>query len=257
MRSLSNIIKSGRIRSQSYLDLSQRLVSSNQKLLVDEIEQAESETVNSDDDLIELIGKRREELNRIEEEIQKKLKDADNKVEALLSDAASRCEMMEKEIKDKESEVLAKAHRSRNEMIQQAEVEASQIIEAAQAEKRSLLQSTEGEVVETLITLLKHIISEEMNENVEWLRLVVRKMLMQDQSSDTFKLVVSPYCLQLIEKDQKHFLEGLSKVTTIESNETLNDTSCILETNQGNIEYDVSYGLEKIISEIRILKGLS
>lgn len=257
MRSLSNIIKSGRIRSQSYLDLSQRLVGTNQKLFADEIEQAESEMVNSDDDLIELIGKRREELSRIEEEIQKKLKDADNKVETLLSDAASKCELMERKIKDKESEVLAKAHRSSEEMIQQAEVEASQIIEAAQAEKRSLLQSTEGEVVEILITLLKHIISEEMNENVEWLRLVVRKMLMQDQSSDTFKLVVSPYCLQLIEKDQKHFLEGLSKVTTIESNETLNDTSCILETNQGNIEYDVSYGLEKIISEIRILKGLS
>jgi len=254
---LSNIIKSGRIRNQSYLDLSQRHVSSNQKLYVNEIEQQESEMVNSDDDLIELLHKRKEELNTLEEEIQKKMKDADNKVEALLSDAASRCEMMEKEIKDKESEVLAEAHRNRDEMIQQAEIEASQIIEAAQAEKRSLLQSAEGEVVETLITLLKHIISEEINENVEWLRLVVRKMLMQDRSSDAFKLIVSPHCLQLIEKEQEQFLEGLSKVTAIESDETLNDTSCILETNQGNIEYDISYGLEKIISEIRILKGLS
>ena len=153
--------------------------------------------------------------------------------------------------------MLAEAHEKQNEVIELAKKEADGIIEAAHAEKKALLQSVEGEVVETLITILQHIISEELSENVEWLRLVVRKMLHKEQFVEAIKLVVSPNCLQLIEKDKEHFFEGIPKEIVIESSDALNDTSCILETNQGNIEYDVNNGLNKMISEIKLLKELS
>ena len=256
MRSLSNIIKSARIRSQSFLDLSQRLAS--ESLKDDGMHYSEeNQPISMDDETLDLIHKRKEELDLIEKEIQQKFQDADKKVEEMLAEAALKQQNMEEEAKDKEAKMLAEAHEKQNEVIEHAKKEADGIIEAAHAEKKALLQSVEGEVVETLITILQHIISEELSENVEWLRLVVRKMLHKEQFVEAIKLVVSPNCLQLIEKDKEHFFEGIPKEIVIESSDALNDTSCILETNQGNIEYDVNNGLNKMISEIKLLKELS
>ncbi len=256
MRSLSNIIKSGRIRSQSFLDLSQRPVPEIvEKVYENEFKQ-NVETLHADM-TTELIHKREEELALLEEEIQKKRIEADNKIEEILSEAHTKSEMLLEDAKKQEMELLEEAHQKQAEIIQLAHDEAEQIRQEALNEKQALLVSVEDEVVDTMISLLKHIISEELNENVEWLKLVVRKMLMSDSSTETFKLRVSPYNMQLIEQDETRFMEGISKVTQIKSDESLNDTTCILETSQGNIEYDVNQGLEKMITEIRILKGIS
>ena len=256
MRSLSNIIKSGRIRSQSFLDLSQRPVPEIvEKVYKNEFEQ--NVEILHADMTTELIHKREEELALLEEEIQKKRIEADNKIEEILSEAHTKSEMLLEDAKKQEMELLEEAHQKQAEIIQLAHDEAEQIRQQALNEKQALLVSVEDEVVDTMISLLKHIISEELNENVEWLKLVVRKMLMSDSSTETFKLRVSPYNMQLIEQDETRFMEGISKVTQIKSDESLNDTTCILETSQGNIEYDVNQGLEKMITEIRILKGIS
>ena len=256
MMSLSNIIKGGRIRSQSYLDLSQRVTTEIQRIYedgqCDGLEEADASNQTE-----ELIHKRKKELASIEGEIQKKREDADNKIEELLSEAIAKAQAIEKEAKDKETSLLAEAYQKQAEIIQLASEEAEMIKATAMKEKETLLDSVEGEVVETMISLLKHIISEELKENVEWLRLVVRKMLHADQTTETFKLYVSPCNMQLIQNDQVKFMEGISKITHIESDETLNDTTCVLETSQGNIEYDVNQGLEKMITEMRILEGIS
>lgn len=252
---MSNIIKGGRIRSQSYLDLSQRLKP--EILKIYDERQCETEQVEVFDDSIEKIEERKKELAFLEEEIQKKREEADKQIEEMLAQTIEKCKAMEQQAIDKKAEILAQAQDRQDEMIQLAYDEAETIKKSAYLEKQSLLESVEGEVVETMISLLRHIISEELNENVEWLKLVVRKMLLQDQTTETFKLRVSIHNMQMIERDKAHFMEGISKVTQIESDETLNDTTCVLETSQGNIEYDVSQGLERMMTEIRILKGIS
>lgn len=252
---MSNIIKGGRIRSQSYLDLSQRLKPEVEKVYDNgqcKIEEVEVSNVS-----LELIKEKEKELALIEEEIQNKRKNADKQIEEMLAEAISRCKDMERRASDEKTALLAEAHDRQAEIIQLAQNEAESIKTSAIQEKQALLESVEGEVVETMISLLKHIISEELNENVDWLKLVVRKMLLEDQTTETFKLRVSSYNMKLIEAEKAHFMEGISKVTHIECDETLNDTTCILETSQGNIEYDVSQGLERMITEIRILKCIS
>lgn len=263
MRSLSNIIKSGRIRSQSFLDLSQRSISEIVEKVYGEETGVEVEK-HTTDMTSELIHKRKEELTylegkiaSLEEEIQKKRTEADNKIEEILSKAQAKSEKLLNDAKEEEMKLLEDAHLKQAEIIQLAHDEAAQIKVVAEKEKEALLESVEGEVVDTIITLLKHLISEELNENVAWLKLVVRKMLLCNPAIDTFKLLVSPHNMALIEQDRVDFMEGISKITQIQCDEVLNDTTCILETSQGNIEYDVSDGLEKMITEIRILKGIS
>ena len=257
MRSLSNIIKSGRIRSQSFLDLSQRQLS---EMIVRETYESDlSLNVNSKetDVTTELIHKRKEELYLLEEEIQRKREEANRKIEEILSEAYSKSDLLLNEAAEEKNKVLQEAHQRQAEIIQLAEDEANQIKSSAEKEKQALLESVEDEVVDTMITLLQHLISEELQHNVAWLKLVVRKMLLNDLTTESFKLLVSPHNMILIEQNQTSFKEGISKVTNIECDETLNDTTCILETSQGKIEYDVSQGLEKMITEIRMLKGIS
>ena len=256
MRSLSNIIKSGRIRSQSFLDLSQRPISEIVEKVYEEKSNISIEIPDTDR-MAELIHKRKEELALVEEEIQKKREDADNKIKELLANAHIESEKILNEANAQKAMLLEEAHQKQAEILQLAQGEAENIKALAQEEKKALLESTEDEVVDTMLVLLKHIISEELNHNVIWLKLVVRKMLLNDLSTESFKLVVSPHNMALINKEEARFMEGLSKVTQIQIDETLNDTTCILETSQGNIEYDVSQGLEKIMTEIRILQGIS
>lgn len=257
MRSLSNIIKSGRIRSQSFLDLSQRQLS--EMIARETYESDLSLNVNSKetDVTTELIHKRKEELSLLEEEIQRKREEANRKIEEILSEAYSKSDLLLNEAAEEKNKVLQEAHQRQAEIIQLAEDEANQIKSSAEKEKQALLESVEDEVVDTMITLLQHLISEELQHNVAWLKLVVRKMLLNDLTTESFKLLVSPHNMTLIEQNQTSFKEGISKVTNIECDETLNDTTCILETSQGKIEYDVSQGLEKMITEIRMLKGIS
>ncbi|MBP3887121.1 MAG: hypothetical protein J6F30_05650 [Cellulosilyticum sp.] len=254
---MSNIIKSGRIRSQSFLDLSQRQLS---EMIVRETYESDlSLNVNSKetDVTTELIHKRKEELYLLEEEIQRKREEANRKIEEILSEAYSKSDLLLNEAAEEKNKVLQEAHQRQAEIIQLAEDEANQIKSSAEKEKQALLESVEDEVVDTMITLLQHLISEELQHNVAWLKLVVRKMLLNDLTTESFKLLVSPHNMILIEQNQTSFKEGISKVTNIECDETLNDTTCILETSQGKIEYDVSQGLEKMITEIRMLKGIS
>lgn len=257
MRSLSNIIKGGRIRSHSLLDFSQRPVLDMAQRGYKQTLNMDIEISNRDDETTELIHKRKEELSLLEEEIQKKREEAYDEVNAILSEAHQKSEVLLNSAKEQEEKILKEAHQKQAEIIQLAHDEAEQIKVSANKEKQALLESVEDEIVHTMITMLKHIISEELNANVAWLKLIVRKMITSDPTSDTFKLYVSPKNMQLINQEYACFMEGISKVTEIKSEETLNDTSCILETSQGNIEYDVSQGVEKMITEIRILKSIS
>ncbi len=264
---MSNIIKSGRVRSQSILDLSNRAIPQ-VEILCEELEveshceELEVETVtepilNSEASNLETIREKENELKVLESQIQERLADADNKIEVMLTEAVEKAEAIKKEARDQQTKVIADAYQKQEEILKQAEEEAQNIRRIALDEKKSMLNAVEGEVVEVIITLLQHIISEEMTGHIEWLKLVVRRLLLEEEISEEVTLLVSSHTMTLLEKEKEQFIASLSKLAAIEVNEALNDTTCILVTSQGNIEYDISEGLRKVVSELRILKDLT
>ena len=152
---------------------------------------------------------------------------------------------------------MADAYHKQEEILKQAKEEAMTIRKAASDEKKSMLEAIESEVVEVIITLLQHIISEEVTGHAEWLKLVVRRLLLQEKISEETTLLVSSNTMAYLEKDKDELVANLSKLSAIEVSESLNDTTCVLVTNQGNIEYDINDGLRKVVSELRILKDLT
>lgn len=255
---MSNIIKSGRIRSQSILHLSDRVISQVESIC-EEVEvgiKAEA-ALNDEASNLESISQKENELKALESLLQEKLKEADNKAKGILSEAIEKAKMIEKDAKDNEEKLIADTYRRQEEVLGQAEEEAKAIRKAALDEKQSMLGAVEGEVVEVIIKLLQHIISEEVTGHVEWLKLVVRRLLLQEEINEKVTLLVSSNIMAYLEDDKDQFISSLSKLATIEVNESLNDTTCVLVTNQGNIEYDINEGLRKVVSELRILEDLT
>ena len=205
----------------------------------------------------EAISQKESELKALEALLQEKVAEADNKVEEMISEATKKAQNIEKDARDREAKVIADAYYKQEEIISQAEKEADAIKKAALDEKQSILETIESEVVEVIITLLQHIISEEVTGHVEWLKMVVRRLLLQEEVSEEVTLLVSSNTMALLQEDKDQLIDRLSKLTAIEVDEMLNDTTCVLVTNQGNIEYDINEGLRKVVSELRILKDLT
>ena len=202
------------------------------------------------------LKQKEEELRLLEESLQNKLTLAHTEAEAILAQASKKSQEIEEEAYRLKEKIIQEAYDQQMIIHQQADEAVKEIRKSALDEKEQMLASVEDDVVEVMITLLQHIISEEMNGHIDWLRFVVKRLLRQEEIDDAVTLLVSPHTMEWLEKERESFIEAFSKLAAIEVKDTLNDTTCVLVTNQGNIEYDIAEGLNNVIKELRILKGL-
>lgn len=250
---MSNIIKGARVRSESILDLSSRVFP------VQEESTCKQEDINHDEVILidETIKEKQAELLGLEELIQKQLEEANKRAEEIVNAGYERAKEIESSAQTQAEVIISEASRQQEEMLKNAGERAADIKAHAIAEKEEMLLAVEGEVVETIIKLTQHIISKELVHNTNWIKYLVRKMLMQEAVSEEVILRISNTNKQYLESEKEELIASLSKLAEIEADETLNETTLVLVTSQGNIEYDVSYGLDQVISELRILKSLS
>ena len=258
MRSLSSIIKGGRTRDQGVFDFSVHIP---QKVVVEEV----YEDVVSQEDEMSLmhhvtsktIEEKKAELEALEQQIICRKAEAEQKVDEILSEAYAKAHTLEEEAKIQKTAILSEAYEKQKEILDSAEAELEKIKNDGLQEKAEMLEQVEGEVVETMISLLSHIISDELTYNKEWLLLVVRKMLKRQDIEEDVTLFVSPKSYEALEVHKEEILQEIRKLSDIKIDESMSDSSCKLVTTEGNIEYDVRHGLEKMISELRILKSIS
>ena len=256
---MSSIIKSASIRSQGIIDLSSRghkfpLEPSNEPSDEQVVEEVEANEMRS---VAHLLQEKQEEFARLNSVIQEKLLEATREAECILAKAKEEANQMKEEAVIEKNALLEEAYHQQEEVLRCAEDKVTQIKKEALEEKKAMLEAVEGDVVETIITLLQHIISEELTIGVDWLKMIVRRMLLQEDVGETVTLLISKENMNRLGKEKEALIASLSKLASIEASDTLNDTTCILVTKQGNIEYDINEGLNKMIAELRVLKGLS
>lgn len=256
---MSSIIKSASIRSQGIIDLSSRghkfpLEPSNEPSDEQVVEEVEANEMHS---VAHLLQEKQEEFARLNSVIQEKLLEATREAECILAKAKEEANQMKEEAVIEKNALLEEAYHQQEEVLRCAEDKVTQIKKEALEEKKAMLEAVEGDVVETIITLLQHIISEELTIGVDWLKMIVRRMLLQEDVGETVTLLISKENMNRLGKEKEALIASLSKLASIEASDTLNDTTCILVTKQGNIEYDINEGLNKMIAELRVLKGLS
>lgn len=200
---------------------------------------------------------KREELLIMEQEMQERIKAASKKHDEILAQAHEKANKIEQEAMLERERILSEAYEKEQSLLRQCEEEIKEKHQAALLEKEQLLQSVEGEVVETMIKLLQHIISEEFNSHSEWLLLVVKKMLSSEKIEGKAVLAVSSLQYKQLTQSDEVLSVTLSKLAEIKEDVELSDTTCKLITPEGCIEYDVQQGLEKVVSELRILQRVA
>ena len=248
MRSLSNIIKSGRVRSQTILDLSEHYLIQERLYSEELIEQEEEkeDTKAYDQKVQEQEIYLQQQLLRAKAEVQKMREVAQNEVAQMLQEA-----------RQKANHTLAEAKEQGTKIKSAAEGEAKQIKLKAQEEKVNILGMIEGEVVETIKILLEHIISEEMSYRTDWLYYLVKKMLKESYDGEEIKLTISSQLYDHLSIHEIDKIEHLRDKVTICASESLPRGKCQIDTSQGGLVYDVTEGLQKVLSDVEIMESIS
>nr|WP_302595188.1 hypothetical protein [uncultured Cellulosilyticum sp.] len=272
---MSSIIKSERIRNQSVINLSERFKALHIEYDKVEEEDLTSEShihnnlevsalydqVSSKDNMEEVLAtshqKREEILSEANEAAQKIVEEAKCRAEEILSAALTKAEEIKEETREKQTQLLYETQAKSEKMLEEVNEEVKALKRQAEEEKHALIMSSEGDLVNILQKLLGHIITEEVFENTDWLQCLVRKMIQGCHTKDEIKVCVSQGVFEQLTEDQKKEIQALGEHITIEVRNTLNETTCVVETKLGNISYDVVKGLERVISEIKTLEKLS
>ncbi len=249
MRSLSSIIKGERIRAQSIIDFSSRQLErpTEEEYIKETVEQLSFEEKE------QLVDFKEEKLREIQKLVDAKLEEADHQVRQMLLEAVQKSQAIEEEAKQVKTQMLFEMEQEKARILEEAQRQAELIIAKAHEEKEELIMSTEGELVETLIALLNHIISEEMNYQVDWVKCLVRKMLNKEDISGKVKVIISPILYARLSENELEAIKDISKDLVVETRDNLNETTCMIEFNQGSIVYDIAQGLERVINDTRIL----
>ncbi len=248
MRSLSSIIKGERIRTQGIIDFSTRQVEWST-----EGNDVHTVTEEINKDIEEMSNYKEKQLKEVQEIVDAKLAQANKQVNQILFEAKTKAKAIEEAAEELKNNLLSKALEEKEEILQDAHRQAEEIRADAYKEKNELIMGTEEELVNMLMALLNHIISEEMQYQTEWLKCLVRKMLSKDEILGEVKVIISPILFNRLSEEEIVVIEGIQKGLTIETKDNLNETTCIIEYNQGTIVYDVTQGLERVIKDTRIL----
>lgn len=175
----------------------------------------------------------------------------------LLREAKEEAEQIKQEAFQKKQEILEYARIQEKEIVEEAKEEATHTIEAALQEKHHILSSLESEVVEIIKLLVSHIIHEEIATGYKWLNYIVRKMLVKENLTGDLTVYVSPTLLERLSEKEYNSLKSIKESLKVLSDESMSDTSCIIETLEGSILYDLSEGLDKVLKDLNRLDQLA
>lgn len=243
MRLLSSIIKQGRILQETTIRVGlhteepTRVQSGVEEMLV-----AEKEQINL------LIQEAHENANS-------KIEEAKVQAKEILKQALDENEMIKTQLEEtiKQSQIACQDECGR--LIEVAKGEAMSIVEQAQIERAQLLESAEPEMVEIIEQLLTRIIGDQIT-STKWIEVLVKKMILkEDLTGDITIYVASSYtdeeCSAIETK-----IKQIHTTVNVKEKEDLKQTTCIVETALGSIQYDVADGLEQVLREIHTLKTL-
>ncbi|WP_069997451.1 FliH/SctL family protein [Cellulosilyticum sp. I15G10I2] len=243
---MSSIIKGGRIRNQTVINLSERL----------QITQVEYERSEPLDDEAVLGEQGPEAISLMHLEAQNLLDEAQQKAEIIINNALKEAEEIRKEAAFEKTNLLEDASNKHQLFLEQAREEAAQIVKNAYQEKEQIINSTEPELAQTLIALLQYLVGEEVYHNTGWVRCIIKRMLANDVFKKDIKVYVSPEVYNRLTDSEKESLMSIKEEVTLQVSEALSNTACKVETQEGAIEYDVVDGLDQVISDLKILQNL-
>lgn len=250
-RSLSSIIKNYRtLQGESIsIGMEQKIISQEKAIAQ---EKAVAQEIIDEQKIIHI----KEIEEEAKKEAQKLLSEAKMQAEVILEEAYNQKEYLlntwQQEIeclKQETSDQMAKDQEASQEKVKQ-------IIEEAYIEKKKILEEAEPELVEALSSLLYTIVDIKLVSGIEWLTLLVKRMVEKEHLLEVIKVHVATRLYEQYQDEMKNAFEGLSISVEVIPDHHIEETSCLVETAVGSIHYDIRKGLQKVLDEIKILSAI-
>lgn len=178
-------------------------------------------------------------------EAEKIILESQEKATQILKDAEDSAILFKSDIEAQVIELLTKANEEKEYVIENANIEKERLIAEGVAEKKHIILEAEEEIVNIVNIAISEIISSEICYPQDWLSLIVRKIIREDNISDYHVKVGSSVINALNEEDIALY--------NIVLDDSLKEGQCILVCEYGQIEYDMSIGLKRIIKQIKTL----
>ncbi len=123
-------------------------------------------------------------------------------------------------------------------------------------EKNQTLAAIEGEVVDLVVHLLDHIIGNELSSSNKWVKCLVNKLLHNENIIKDAEIGLSSRVYASMTPVDIAEIEGLIKNVSIIERPDLQDYTCVILTDNGEICYDVNETLENVKKDLRLLEKL-
>lgn len=158
------------------------------------------------------------------------------------------CVRRKGEIQKEHDEIIQAAEEKSTEILKSATVEKEEVLKEAYEEKQKILESIELDTARTISKIIEHIVGNEIYENINWIRGFVKKVMRNENIIEDVKVIVSERNYNKLEGEM---IERMGQRNIqLEMSLEIADDVCIVETNNGAIEYNISTTLEQVLGEI-------
>lgn len=252
MRLLSSIIKGARIRDEAVIELKRHQYTMTDNTHPKENEDfsvADKEDALEDYDIDQILANAKRQAEEI-------IQNATEKARDMIQEALNTIQGKEEESQKYVDQLIENANIEKTAILEEAKSRADMIIKEAEQKKNQCIVEAEQDMVNIIIDIVGHVISKELADNSQWVSLLVRKMIDTENISEEIDVFVPKDIYTKLATEDIQKLSNDKVKVTIREDDSLNDTKIVVATKQGNIEYDVKMGLEKVFHDIRVLQSL-
>lgn len=251
MRSLSNIIKGQRVRSESVLNI--------KKAVKPFAPEDKDKNLNTEKKEIrpDSFYKLEQTRLRIEQENLIIIEEATTRAKQIVADAKAK-------IEEEASIALEKAkHEGYTAGYKKGELEskvlidqAQKIVEKAKHKKEIMLKQLEPEIIEMIIAICQKLINEEVEFNQSTIHSLIRKSLgnMKYEMTDV-KIKVSPDQYESVLENKDMIIQDYANPSDVKiwQEADLKKGACIIETPFGSVECNIDAQFDEIKKQMRLL----
>jgi len=251
MRSLSNIIKGQRVRSESVLNIKQIETP-------DAPEHKDKELNTLKQDIkADSYYKMEQSRLRAEQETVIIISQATTKAEQIVAEAKIKTENEFSLALEKAKKEGYAAGYKEGKLASQALIdEGHKIVETAKTKKETMLKQLEPEIIEMILAICQTLISEEVQFNQSIIRILIRKALgnMQYEMSDV-NIKVAPDQYEYVLENKDLIIQDYANPSDVKifQEADLNKGTCIIETPFGSVECNISSQFDEIKKQMRLI----
>lgn len=211
--------------------------------------QTEVKAYSEENDTIDELGNTSNKIDEAKEEYNRIIESANEEYDRIITSAFEEAKKVKINTDTEYRNMIASANEEALAIIERANKEHDEIINKATEEKVNILSNITDDIREIVSSLVEHIIGVEIHQ-YKWVKALISKMIHKNNISGNVKVRIANETYGSLSEEDKNSLNNVvSNIEIIKDVSLLNSEICI-ESEDGNITYDITDGLSKVLEDI-------